>query len=176
MAEITRLSDYRRSTISSPSGTIFPTLYRVQGFAPLPKLVGGVVEQTDKPDRSWPLRFYSFVPEVSEPKVINQRGTTITRFEPGLDEGWLYVRAHADEAGAMEYCEGVAAAQDKFDYTVACRVAVTAQGIFSLYHRDAARANSPYTDHARSQFEWCHIVKSDGSVSNRYGLLMGMGG
>jgi hypothetical protein len=151
----------------------------VQGFAPRPVLKGRKLEQTDKPDRSWPLQFYSFVPEVSQPKVIDQSSTRITKFEPDIDEGWLCVRAHSDEATALEYCEGVAAAQDKFDYPYACRVAVTAQGIFSLYHRDTARQACPdhliiYTDQACSQFEWCHIVKSDGSMSNYFGLTMGL--
>ena len=183
MAEIIRLSDYRRGTVSSPSGTIFPTLYRVQGFAPLAIVVGGVLKQTDKPDRSWPLQFYSFTPEISEPKVIEQRSTTITNFEPGTDQGWLYVRAHADSDSALEYCQGVDAALDKFEYHYQSRVFVTPQARLSLYHRDAARAGCPnhliiYTDHASKAgpgkfIDWYHIVKSDGSVSNKLFLLMG---
>jgi hypothetical protein len=186
MAEIIRLADYRRSTVRSPSGTIFPTLYRVQGYAPQPKMVGGVLEQTDKPDRSWPLQFYSITPEVSTPKVIEQSSTAITKFEPEIDSGWLYVRAHADEDSALEYCQGVDAALDKFEYHYQCRVFVTEQGTFSLYHRDAAREDCPdhliiYTDHACTAgpgeiTDWYHIVKSDGSVSNRLWLLMGGGG
>ena len=155
----------------------------MQGFAPLGKVVGRVLEQTDKPDRSWPLQFYSFTPEISEPKVIEQTSTAITRFEPGTDQGWLYVRAHADLESALEYCQGVDAALNEFHYHYQCRVFVAPQGTFSLYHREDARAHCPdhliiYTDHASKAgpgkfIDWYHIVKSDGSVSNKLFLLMG---
>ena len=177
MAEIIQLEQFRHS-LRAPSGVAFPTVYRVTGC--YWKDPGAALNLEDlKPDPTRPHREYSLSSDPSE-RLANLVCEPIMRLDPVHDCGWVIVRHHRNRDIAEAYFDGLDDGAQNIK--LGQRLWQTADGIFSLHHREARypcrdclliySLSAQYNVDWPLVDPWCHVVASDGSIFSDPDILL----